>query len=60
MSGGYTQARADLAAVEALGVCDEEVVELLENQGVAAFGAAWQDLSDVVAKSLNCKGVDGE
>ncbi|GAQ65579.1 transaldolase [Streptomyces scabiei] len=60
VNGGYTQARADLAAVEALGVSYEEVVGMLENQGVAAFGAAWQDLSDVVAKSLNSRGVDGE
>jgi transaldolase len=60
VSGGYTQARADLAAVEALGVSYEEVVRLLENQGIAAFGAAWQDLSDMVAKSLNSKGVDGK
>lgn len=32
VNGGYTQARADLAAVEALGVCDEEAVELLETR----------------------------
>ncbi|MBP5871081.1 transaldolase [Streptomyces scabiei] len=60
VNGGYTQARADLAAVEALGVSYEEVVGMVEKQGVAAFGAAWQDLSDVVAKSLNSRGVDGE
>ncbi|MDX3612926.1 MULTISPECIES: transaldolase [Streptomyces] len=60
VSGGYAQARADLAAVEALGVSYEEVVGLLENEGVATFEAAWQDLLDVVAKSLNSKGVDGE
>ncbi|MFJ1665602.1 transaldolase [Streptomyces bottropensis] len=60
VSGGYAQARADLAAVEALGISYEEVVGLLENQGVAAFEAAWQELSDMVAKSLNSKGVDGE
>ncbi|MFE7842396.1 transaldolase [Streptomyces sp. NPDC057474] len=60
VSGGYAQARADLAAVEALGVSYEEVVNLLENEGVAKFEAAWQDLLDVVAKSLNSKGVDGE
>ncbi|MGW0840466.1 transaldolase [Streptomyces sp. NPDC002787] len=60
VSGGYAQARADLAAVEALGVSYDEVVRLLENEGVAKFEAAWQDLLDVVAKSLNSKGVDGE
>lgn len=60
VSGGYAQARADLAAVEAPGVSHEEVVGPLENQGVAAFRAAWQDLSDMVAKSSNSKGVDAE
>jgi transaldolase len=60
VNGGYTQARADLAAVEALGVSYQEVVGMVEKQGVAAFGAAWQDLSDAVAKSLNSRGVDGE
>ncbi|MFM9592178.1 transaldolase [Streptomyces scabiei] len=60
VNGGYTQARADLAAVEGLGVSYAEVVGMVEKQGVAAFGAAWQELSDVVAKSLNSRGVDGE
>ncbi|UUU29518.1 transaldolase [Streptomyces sp. CA-210063] len=60
VSGGYAQARADLAAVEALGVSYDEVVRQLEDEGVAKFEAAWQDLLDAVAKSLNSKGVDGE
>ncbi|WP_200301167.1 transaldolase [Streptomyces adelaidensis] len=60
VTGGYAQARADLAAVEALGVSYDEVVRLLEDEGVAKFEAAWQDLLDTVTKSLNGKGVDGE
>jgi transaldolase len=60
VSGGYAQARADLAAVEALGISYDEVVTRLEDEGVAKFEAAWQDLLDAVTKSLNSKGVDTE
>ncbi|MFJ4782533.1 transaldolase [Streptomyces sp. NPDC088794] len=60
VTGGYAQARADLAAVERLGISYEEVVKQLEDEGVAKFEAAWQDLLDAVTKSLNSEGVDGE
>jgi transaldolase len=60
VTGGYARARAELAAVEALGISYDEVVKLLEDEGVAKFEAAWQDLLDAVTKSLSSKGVDGE
>ncbi|MFD8539268.1 transaldolase [Streptomyces rubrogriseus] len=60
VTGGYAQARADLAAVERLGVSYDEVVEQLEQEGVAKFEAAWQELLAAVTKSLDGKGVDGE
>ncbi|MFJ9153227.1 transaldolase [Streptomyces sp. NPDC102270] len=60
VSGRYAQARADLAAVEALGISYDEVVRQLEDEGVAKFEAAWQELLDAVTKSLNSKGVDAE
>ncbi|MEU9560383.1 transaldolase [Streptomyces fumanus] len=60
VTGGYAQARADLAAVERLGISYDEVVEQLEREGVAKFEAAWQELLDAVTKSLMSKGVDGE
>ncbi|WP_171113890.1 MULTISPECIES: transaldolase [unclassified Streptomyces] len=60
VSGGYAQARADLAAVERLGISYEEVVRQLEEEGVAKFEVAWQELLDAVTKSLTGKGVDGE
>ncbi|MER6786769.1 transaldolase [Streptomyces sp. NPDC000658] len=60
VTGGYAAARADLAAVEALGVSYDEVVTRLEEEGVAKFAAAWQDLLDAVTKSLTSKGVDAE
>ncbi|MEU3250634.1 transaldolase [Streptomyces sp. NPDC006997] len=58
VTGGYAQARADLAAIERLGISYDEVVTLLEDEGVAKFEAAWQDLLDAVTKSLDSKGVE--
>jgi transaldolase len=60
VTGGYAQARADLAAVERLGISYDEVVQQLEDEGVAKFETAWQDLLDAITKSLNTKGVDAE
>ncbi|MGW1799276.1 transaldolase [Streptomyces sp. NPDC001984] len=55
---GYAQARADLEAVERLGISYDEVVRQLENEGVAKFEVAWNDLLAAVTKSLDSKGVD--
>ncbi|MEV0640515.1 transaldolase [Streptomyces sp. NPDC050619] len=60
VTGGYAQARADLAAVERLGISYDEVVQQLEDEGVAKFAVAWDDLLNAVTKSLTSKGVDGE
>ncbi|WP_330308785.1 MULTISPECIES: transaldolase [unclassified Streptomyces] len=60
VTGGYAEARADLAAVEALGISYDEVVKQLEDEGVSKFEAAWGDLLDAVATSLRGKGVEGE
>ncbi|MER7577099.1 transaldolase [Streptomyces sp. NPDC126514] len=60
VTGGHVQARTDLAAVERLGISYDEVVTKLEDEGVAKFEAAWQELLDAVAKSLDSKGVDAE
>ncbi|MFD9812339.1 transaldolase [Streptomyces sp. NPDC059080] len=42
--GTYEQARADLAAVAKLGISYDEVVQLLEDEGVEKFAASWNDL----------------
>jgi transaldolase len=42
--GTYEQSRAELAAVEALGISYDEVVQLLEDEGVEKFEASWNDL----------------
>ncbi|MEQ8142889.1 transaldolase [Streptomyces sp. OP7] len=44
VAGTYEQARADLDAVEALGISYDEVVRLLEDEGVDKFESAWNDL----------------
>ncbi|MFK4145052.1 transaldolase family protein [Streptomyces sp. NPDC004065] len=60
VTGGYDRARTDLAAVARLGISYDEVVRRLEEEGVAKFEAAWQELLDAVTKSLDSKGVDAE
>jgi transaldolase len=57
VTGSYAQARADLAAVERLGISYDEVVRLLEDEGVAKFESAWDDLLAAVAKALDTKEV---
>ncbi|MEW2134575.1 transaldolase [Streptomyces sp. NPDC005435] len=58
VTGRYEQARADLAAVEKLGISYDEVVQQLEDEAVAKFEAAWIELLDAVTESLKSKGVD--
>ncbi|GAA3490136.1 MULTISPECIES: transaldolase [Streptomyces] len=44
IAGTYEQARAELDAVEKLGIKYDDVVELLETEGVSKFEDAWNDL----------------
>ncbi|MGX9876163.1 transaldolase [Streptomyces cellulosae] len=44
IAGTYEQARADLDAIERLGISYDEVVRLLEDEGVDKFEASWNDL----------------
>ncbi|MET9497475.1 transaldolase [Streptomyces sp. NPDC006552] len=44
IKGTYDQARSEIAAVEKLGISYDEVVLLLENEGVEKFEASWTDL----------------
>ncbi|MEV6794747.1 transaldolase [Streptomyces sp. NPDC051320] len=44
VSGTYEQARADLAAIEKLGISYDDVVQVLEDEGVEKFEASWTDL----------------
>ncbi|MFJ5830445.1 transaldolase [Streptomyces sp. NPDC093089] len=42
--GTYEQSRTELAAVEKLGISYDDVVQLLEDEGVEKFEASWNDL----------------
>ncbi|MER7744724.1 transaldolase [Streptomyces bacillaris] len=44
VTGGYDRARADLDAIKKLGVSYDDVVQLLEDEGVEKFEASWNDL----------------
>ncbi|NBM19080.1 transaldolase [Streptomyces sp. GC420] len=44
IAGTYEQSRAELDAVEKLGIPYDEVVQLLEDEGVEKFESAWVDL----------------
>lgn len=44
IAGTYEQSRAELDAVEKLGISYDEVVQLLEDEGVEKFEASWNDL----------------
>ncbi|MEU8472354.1 transaldolase [Streptomyces sp. NPDC029006] len=44
IAGTYEQARADLDALEKLGIAYDDVVRVLEEEGVEKFEASWNDL----------------
>ncbi|MFJ9041277.1 transaldolase [Streptomyces sp. NPDC102406] len=52
VTGTYDASRAELAAVEKLGISYDEVVQQLEDEGVAKFEIAWNDLLGTVAERL--------
>ncbi|WP_406433359.1 transaldolase [Streptomyces sp. NBC_01589] len=52
ITGTYAQARADLDAIAALGIRYDDVVQLLEDEGVAKFEQAWSDLMTATAVEL--------
>lgn len=50
--GTYAQAQADLDALAAAGISYDDVVQLLEDEGVAKFEQAWNELLDSTAAEL--------
>src|SRR4029077_6050543 len=50
--GTYDEARETLAALEAIGISYDEVIELLEVEGVDKFEASWQELVDSTQAEL--------
>lgn len=52
ITGEYEHSRAVLAKLSELGISYDEVVDLLESEGVEKFVASWNDLLDTVSKAL--------
>lgn len=52
-AGGYDEARAVLHDLAGLGVDYDDVVDLLEREGVEKFDASWAQLTDQVRASLD-------
>ncbi|MFB4195322.1 transaldolase [Streptomyces carpaticus] len=52
IAGTYEQARADLDALAAAGISYDEVVQLLEDEGVEKFESAWTALLDSTQAEL--------
>lgn len=50
--GSYDGARAQLEALEPLGVSYDDVVRVLEEEGLEKFDTSWQELSALVASRL--------
>ncbi|MFE4755023.1 transaldolase [Streptomyces mirabilis] len=59
ITGTYEQARADLDAVEALGISYDDVVQVLEDEGVGKFEQAWSDLLVSTQAELKRLGSEG-
>jgi transaldolase len=52
VDGSYQGARAELDTLAALGVSYDDVVQLLEDEGVEKFETSWKELLDTVSASL--------
>jgi transaldolase len=55
-SGGYDQARQVFADLEALGISYQDVVTVLEDEGVAKFAASWQEMLETISTALAAAG----
>ena len=55
-SSGYDQARQVFADLEALGISYQDVVTVLEDEGVAKFAASWQEMLETISSELAAAG----
>ena len=53
ITGSFDEARATLAKIEALGISYQEVVALLEQEGVEKFIVSWNELVATVSSALD-------
>jgi transaldolase len=52
VNGTYDQSRQVIADLEELGISDDDVVQVLEDEGVAKFAASWNELLDTIRTNL--------
>jgi transaldolase len=55
-ASGYDQARQVFADLEALGIGYQDVVTVLEDEGVAKFAASWQEMLETISTELASAG----
>jgi transaldolase len=55
IQGRYDEARQHLAALKEAGVDYDDVVRVLEEEGVEKFAASWKELLDTVKGELEAK-----
>jgi transaldolase len=55
-SSGYDQARQVFADLEALGIGYQDVVTVLEDEGVAKFAASWKEMLETISTQLAAAG----
>jgi transaldolase len=55
-SSRYDQARQVFADLEALGIGYQDVVTVLEDEGVAKFAASWQEMLETISTQLTAAG----
>lgn len=51
-SSGYAEARQLFTDLEKLGIGYQDVVTVLEEEGVAKFSASWQEMLDTLSTEL--------
>ncbi|MBF9071233.1 transaldolase [Streptacidiphilus fuscans] len=56
VTGNYADAKAVLDRIAGLGISYDDVVQLLEDEGVDKFEVSWKELLETVQKSLDAKG----
>jgi transaldolase len=55
-SSGYDRARQVFTDLEAFGISYEDVVTVLEDEGVAKFAASWQEMLETISTELAAAG----
>jgi transaldolase len=56
ISGTYEQSRRVFAELEKLGISYDDVVQVLEDQGVQKFAASWTEMADTVRNEMASSG----